>query len=448
MNKLLVRIPDSLNRYRLLGVRLPVCLTDAQGLAPDEDGLAEASLLIENGRIAVIAPGSSPPQDPTPILHLGGGMVLPVFADVHTHLDKGHIWPRRRNPDGSFASALIACRADRENWSEADVRARMRFGLECAYAHGTAALRTHIDSIDRQTRISWPVFAELREEWRGRIALEGSPLFPIDRALDEASMCDIEWAMRECGAMLGAVTYMVPELEAGLDRLFRLAARTGSDLDFHVDEAKDPSARSLEAIADMAIQHRFGGRILCGHCCSLAMQPDDYAKRVIAKVAEAGIAVVSLPMCNLYLQDRDVGACRTPRWRGATAFHELKAAGVSVMLASDNTRDPFHAYGDLDMLEVFREGTRILHLDHPAGDWLETVTTTPSDFMRSAAGGGLRQAGPADLILFGARSFTELLARPQADRVVIRAGRAIEATPPHHRELDSLLVASASPNAG
>src|SRR5580700_2406696 len=235
MNKI-ARLPSALQRYRLVGARLPSCLTEAEGLVPDADGLAEASLLIADGRIAAIEPGSASPEDETPILHLGGGMVLPVFADIHTHLDKGHIWGRTRNLDGSFASALLACKTDRANWTAEDIRARMRFGLACAYAHGTAAIRTHIDSIDAQTRISWPVFAELREEWRGRIALEGSPLFSIDRALDDNAMRDIEWAVRECGAMLGAVTYRVPELEAGLDRLFRIAARMGCDLDFHVDE--------------------------------------------------------------------------------------------------------------------------------------------------------------------------------------------------------------------
>ena len=80
--------------------------------------------------------------------------------------------------------------------------------------------------------------------------------------------------------------------------------------------------------------------------------PEDEA-RIIAKVKEAGIAVVSLPMCNMYLQDRAPG--RTPRWRGVTPLHELKAAGVPVMIASDNTRDPFYAYGDLDLIEVLRE---------------------------------------------------------------------------------------------
>jgi cytosine/adenosine deaminase-related metal-dependent hydrolase len=71
------------------------------------------------------------------------------------------------------------------------------------------------------------------------------------------------------------------------------------------------------------------------------------------KVARAGLSVVSLPMCNMYLQDRRADAT-TPRWRGVTLLHEMAARGINVAVASDNTRDPFYAYGDLDVLEVYR----------------------------------------------------------------------------------------------
>ena len=118
------------------------------------------------------------------------------------------------------------------------------------------------------------------------------------------------------------------------------------------------------------------GRILVGHCCSLARQDDDERRRTIDAVARAGLSVVSLPMCNMFLQDRQAG--RTPRWRGVTALHELKAAGVNVMIASDNTRDPFYPFGDLDMMEVWREGVRILHLDYPFADWAPTVRGAPA----------------------------------------------------------------------
>ena len=169
-------------------------------------------------------------------------------------------------------SALDAVAADRAaNWTAADVALRMDFCLRTALAHGTSAIRTHIDSIGPQTRISWPALAEARERWKGRIELQAAPLFKIDSALDPAHMADVEAMLDAHGTgVLGAVTFMVPELRDGLVALFALAERKGWDLDFHVDETADPEARSLRVIAETAIARRFPGRILVGHCCSLA----------------------------------------------------------------------------------------------------------------------------------------------------------------------------------
>ena len=153
-------------------------------------------------------------------------------------------------------------------------------------------------------------------------------------------------------------------------------------------------------------------------------------------MAKAGLNVVSLPMCNMYLQDRT--ANRTPRWRGVTLVHEMKARGIPVAFASDNTRDPFYAYGDLDMIEVMREATRIAHLDHTGTDWVRAFTTTPAAACGFAAP-SLAPGAPADLVICKARGWTELFARPQADRIVIRAGRPIDRTLPDYAELDPLM---------
>jgi cytosine deaminase len=427
--------------FRLTDARVPLCLTEGVALAADRDGLARVDIGIIEGRIASLLPAGTETLDHVPIVDLDGGIVMPRLVDCHVHLDKGHIWPRRRNPDGTFQGALDNVMADREaNWSTADVRTRMEFGLRCAFAHGTAAMRTHIDSLGKQIGITWPVLAELRAQWAGRIALQASPLFGIQFALDAGHMRDVTAAVKAHGDRLfGCVSYMIPELDRALDIVFRTAIEHGFDLDFHVDEANDPAARSLEHIADAAIRHRFAGSILCGHCCSLALQRPDEEARIIAKVRQTGIAIVSLPMCNMYLQDRQAG--RTPRWRGVTALHELKAAGIPVMIASDNTRDPFYAYGDLDLVEVLREGTRILQLDHSGADWASAVARTPADAMGHAGSGVLAPGGPADLILTRARDWTELFARPQADRTVLVDGRAIDRTLPDHRELDHLMSA-------
>ncbi|HEY1885454.1 MAG TPA: cytosine deaminase [Roseiarcus sp.] len=421
-----------LRRARVLGRSLP------EPIGPlDFDGFATVDILVDASAIAKIAPAAAVDFGDAPEVAMSGRIVLPPFVDVHTHIDKGHIWRRKRNPVGDFPSALAATIEDRSaNWTAADVAARMEFSLRCAYAHGTAALRTHIDSVGAQTRISWPVFAEARDRWRGRIELQASPLFTLDHVADAAHMADIEAMVEAHGTgILGAVTRTVPDLHQALGVLFDLAERKGWELDFHVDESADPAARSLKVVADMAIERRFPRRILVGHCCSLARQEDDERRKTIDAVARAGLSVVSLPMCNMFLQDREAG--RTPRWRGVTALHELKSAGVKVMIASDNTRDPFYAYGDLDMMETWREGVRILHLDYPFADWAPAVAASPAEAMGLDLG-VLRVGARADMIVTRARDFPELLARPQSDRIVVRNGEASSAAPPDYAELDTL----------
>ncbi|MFT4795091.1 MAG: cytosine deaminase [Paracoccaceae bacterium] len=424
-----VDLPDA-PRVRLSNLTAPSCLLGSNG------GLQTLDLTIDRatGRITDAPPDAA--------LDMGRAMVLPCFTDAHTHIDKGHIWGRAPNPDGTFMGALTTVGADRTaNWSASDLRARADFSLRCAYAHGTRALRTHLDSVPPQHVISWPVFRELRNDWAGRIDLQAVSLVGADfieaGGDGGAAFQALARVVADSGGVLGAVTWPLPDLAPRLDNFFRTAERLGLNADFHVDETIDPTSRTLTEIAQAIIRTGYGGRVNVGHCCSLSTQPQGDADRCLDLVAKAGIAVISLPMCNMYLQDRHAG--RTPRGRGVTLVHEMAARGIPVAFASDNTRDPFYAYGDLDMLEVMREAVRIAHLDHGRDDWAHAFTTTPARICDMAEA-SFAPGAPADLVLFKARSWTELLSRPQSDRVVLRAGRAIDRTLPDYAELDGIMA--------
>jgi len=402
------------------------------GLRGSEAGFSTTDIAVSGGRISASPSG--------PEIDMGQSIALPAFTDMHTHLDKGHIWRRAANPDGTFMGALTTTAEDRETrWSAGDVRTRMDFALRCAYAHGTSAIRTHIDSRAPQDSISWPVLRDMREEWRGRIDLQGSCLLPVEDVEADSPFVETAKRVAEAGGVLGTVTFPDQHLETRLEFFFRTAADLGLPADFHVDETGDASVRTLRTIAETVLRTKFDAPVVVGHCCSLAVQEESEADRTMDLVAEAGIHVVSLPMCNMYLQSREAG--RTPRWRGITLVHEMKARGIAVSFASDNTRDPFYAYGDLDMLEVLREATRIAQLDHSDPDWIRSFNVTPS---RSCgfAENGLTPGAPADIVLFNARDWTELLSRPQSDRIVLRNGKAIDRTLPHYRELDTLMEPS------
>jgi cytosine deaminase len=442
-------VPPAGSSYALRNVRAPRCLIDdplGAALAPAGDGdLVGLDIAVEAGRIVQIAPRGSLAATRGP--DLDASLVLPGLLDVHTHLDKAHVWPRQPNPTGDVAGAQRATMLDcSAHWSAQDVQQRMDFALRTAYARGVVAIRTHLDSPGSQPDISFPVFRALRDQWAGRIELQASTIVTIDTFLGEAGarLADI---VAESGGHLGCVTRsqrhrgdpLPPDLDEGLARVFQLATQRGLDLDLHVDESTDPRARTLLRVARMAVAQGFRGRILCGHCSALALQTDEFIDETLAACRDAGIAIVSLPTVNMYLQDRSLEAVRTPRWRGVTVVHEMKRAGLQVAVAGDNCRDPFYAYGDHDMLDTYTQAVKILHLDHPLSDWIRAASATPAAIMDLPQRGVLKAGVPADLMVLRARSYSELLARHQFDRTVRRAGRAIDTTLPDYRELDALV---------
>ena len=372
--------------FRIVNARVPADLAPALQSPQSANKIVDCEIIIHNGKIAFAGPAFDAPEaSGLPVFDLRNGIVLPRFVEVHTHIDKSHIWPRIQNENGTTVGARVAIEGDRNrNWTPEDVRERMEFSLKCAYAHGTGALRTHIDSYGKQTNISFPVFSEVRQEWKDRIRLQAVALFPTQICVtDEEQFRQIADAVEKHDGIMGGVTapggFMAATVDLELDRVFGMAKARGFEIDFHVDETIDGSVRSIEHIADAAIRHKFGGRILLGHCCSLSYMPEDVFRRIALKLAEAGCSVVSLPMVNMYLQDRKDG--RTPRFRGVAPLHELEDYGVKVMVSSDNTRDPYHAYGDLDMLEVFREATHILHFDYSDRPWMRQFGAAQAEQM-------------------------------------------------------------------
>ena len=427
-------------RLRRARVPLPFLPGGVAGATPDRDGTVLVDFRVAGGHVAEIRSADPEARDG---LDLGGRHVWPTLVDVHAHLDKAHIVDRAPNPTGDFSGARDATAADRTaHWRRPDLRRRMDFGLRCAEAHGVSAIRTHLDSYEGQGADTWAVFREMREAFAGRITLQAVALVALDVYRDPYARTLADLVAETGGGLIGGVTRAtaglhedeLADLEDLLDRLFTLARERDLDVDLHVDESGDPTGAALPAVARATVRHGYEGRVTCGHCCSLALQTEPTQAEHIARVRDAGISIVTLPTVNMYLQDRVPG--RTPRWRGVTPVTELRAAGVRVAVAGDNCRDPFYAYGDHDMLDTWRQGVRILHLDHPFGDTVALAGPAPAAIMGLPHAGRIAVGGPADLIVMNAWSMDQVVARSQADRVVIRGGRRVGLRVPDYAELE------------
>ena len=343
----------------------------------------------------------APPQREGPAT-----MLLPRLVEAHCHLDKCHTLSRVGSVGGDLAAAIAAQAEVTAARDDADLQACALRGLEEARQAGCALVRSHVDwGEGADPSRAWHLLTEM-----GAPDVQWAALTGIDRMADEATARAIADHVAKAGGVLGSfVLDHDPEvIRAGLANIFAQADRRGLMLDFHVDEGLGDH-NGLEAIADMALSTRYEGAILCGHAVSLMNRAPDAVARIAEKLARAGIAVCALPTTNLYLQGRTDG---TPDRRGLTRLRELAAAGVRVIVGSDNVGDAFCPVGQHDPMAALHLAVLSAHLDPPLGRWLPMVTTDAA-----------RALGADPVHVDGAHR-RELLTSDARDTAQLVAGRA------------------------
>lgn len=424
-------------------LQVPTCLlpseSDLRGSALNPT--ARVHLGIRSGKIEHILPAKESIPEGVDNLIAGAGWVgFPGFIDAHVHLDKAHTWNRSPNRSGTFTEALEVLGKDKGNWTEDDLKQRANFALQSAYAYGTGAMRSHVDTGYEGCERTWSVLAETASRWSDKINLQLVSLCGIADYSGSNGEYLADLPLKYGASALGGMPLMSDSLPAELDRLLALAAEREIGLDLHVDESGDPEAQCLHAIAEAVIRNEFPYPVLCGHCCSLALQSPDQQNETMARVKEAGLGIISLPLCNLYLQDRRSGSefPRSPTWRGLTLLRDFSNVGVPVACASDNVRDAFYAYGDLDMYEVFQYSIRLGHLDSELESAPKVVTTNPAEMMGLRDLGSVEVGKSGDLVLLRGESLSEVLSRPHPERRFIREGLEETRELPAFSDLKSL----------
>lgn len=421
-------------KFWIANTRIPEALLDAplrRGLPASEQGYRRAHLRIADGLITEIS--SRFPSDTLPVADMDGGIVTSCWVDAHTHLDKSHTAPRIGLYSHSLALSVAASGRDRSRWTDQDLRRRMAFSLGTAWAHGTRAMRSHIDWVRADTPDAWRVATELRAEWAGRVELQLVSICPLPLFEERAAGAAVARTLAQGSGVLGASVHPVPNQRALIESVFELAVEHDLDLDFHVDEHLLSDVGGMRAIAHLTQKHQWHGRVVCGHCCALSVAPAHVSESVLQQFAATGITLVCLPYANLQLQDGLAG--RTPRLRGLAPILEAAGAGVQVCMASDNVRDAFVPFADFDLLALLSNASLAAHLNDPMSRWIGAITAVPARAMRLEWDGRLRLGAPADLVLLEGRDSFEVCSRPR--RQVMRTGRVIDTTAPDYRELDS-----------
>src|SRR6476659_9447342 len=115
---------------------------------PREPGHDTVDVVVRDGRIA-----SGPAPAGAAVADGRGGVLLPAFADVHTHLDSTRLGlPFRPHSAEPGLAGLI--RNDRQHWRTAggSVGERATYTLGATIASGTTTVRTHVQ-VDADCRL-------------------------------------------------------------------------------------------------------------------------------------------------------------------------------------------------------------------------------------------------------------------------------------------------------
>ena len=361
------------------------------------------------------------------VLDADGRIAVSGFVEPHIHLDKALISERAPvNASGTLTEAIEILWNIKRNYSVDEIAERASRVLVRAIENGLSRLRTHVDVDPIGGTRPAEGLIRARERFRDLIDVQ-IVAFPQEGIVKSPGT---EALMREVMKLGVDVVGGMPFNEASpadsrrhIEIAFDIARQFDADIDMHVDETDDPSARTLEVLAELTIANGWQGRVTAGHTCALAGYPRDYADRVIARLKEANINMIANPATNLMLQGR---LDDYPKRRGVTQVKELLAAGVNVACGQDCVHDTFYPFGQNDPLEI---GFLLCHASHMSQPGeidtvMDMITSHGAKALR-VSGFEVTEGAVADLVILEARDARDAFATRLPRRWVIRRGRLI-----------------------
>jgi cytosine/creatinine deaminase len=385
---------------------------------------------IDRGRIVAAGPDATA----TEVIDLSGRLVTPPLVEPHIHLDAVlTVGQPRPNVSGSLFEGIAVWAERVASLSYEDVQARVRQVLRWQLACGVQHVRSHVDVCDPELR-ALRALIDLREEVRGLIDLQ-LVAFPQQGILGFEGGEDLMRRAVGLGAdVVGGIPHYELTREDGVESVkfaMALADDHGLQVDIHCDETDDDHSRFVEVMAAETMRRGMSGRVTASHTTAMHSYNAAYAYRLIRNISRAGLHMITNPLDNSVLQGRfDTGPIR----RGHTRVKQLQEAGVNVSIGHDSVMDPWYPLGYGDPLQA---AFVLVHYGQMSGDaelrrLIEMITVNPAAAL-GLPDYGLREGGPADLVVFDAPSEADALRLIAPRTLVVRGGKVVaRATPARH----------------
>ena len=371
---------------------------------------------------AIASPGALPAAADAQVVAAGGGLVTAPFVDAHLHLDKvrtlsliGDAALEAYTADGMADSSrgIDLARAVKQHYRSETLLPAIREALADGERNGVLHVQAFADVDTAAGLIGLQAVLTAREEFRGRVDVS-VVAFPQDGVLRDPGTAElVEEAMALGADVVGGIPWIestVADQEAHVDWACALAARLGRRVAMLTDDAPDPAYDTTRMLAEAMRRHGLEGRGVACHARAVGHYEAARQTAVLELARDVGLGLVS---------DPHTGSVALPVERAV----EL---GVAVALGQDDIEDAYYPFGRHNLLEVAFLAAHLLDMrSAPQQELLVDLVTTSAARVLALPGYGLREGGPADLLVHDATRTVDLLARHAPPRVVVRHGRVL-----------------------
>lgn len=379
-----------------------------------------SNIAVKDGKIAKIS--TEDLGDATTVINADGKLVTESFVNGHLHLCKVYTLfmmdeaAMDAYTDGSMGGAMTAIELAAEvkrQYDESWIIENVRKALNLAVKFGNTHIRAFADTDTKAKLEGVKALLKAREEYKDRVKVE-VVAFPQDGVVrDPGAEEYIEEAIKLGADVVGGIPwieYTDADAQEHIDRMFAIAKKYNKPVSMLIDDAGDPTLKTLEMLAVTTIKNGWEGRVTAQHCRAMALYPEPYYRKIEYLLKRAKIGVVSDPQTGpLYARVKD-----------------MYKAGVRIALGQDDIADAYYPFGRNNMLEVAFLAAHLMWMNSRSEmEVLYDLITTNAAQALGEDNHRLKEGGNADLVILNAENVWESIWNHEAPLHVIKSGKEI-----------------------
>lgn len=364
-------------------------------------------------------------------------LMLPPFVDSHVHLDSTLTAGEPEwNESGTLFDGIRIWSERKKTLTREDVKERAVKALKMQAAHGVQFVRSHVDVTDPEL-VALKALIEVREEVKPWMELQ-LVAFPQEGILSFPNGKELMTKAAELGVdAIGAIPHFEFNHEYAVESLhfaFELAQKYDLLFDAHTDEIDDPSSRSLETVATLALETGMKDKVTASHTTAMGSYNDAYLYKLMRLLKMSDMNFIANPLVNMFLGGR---FDTYPKRRGLTRVKELDENGLNVAFGEDDIKDPWYPMGNGNMLDALHMG---LHATQIMGysqimDAYRFVTINGAKAMHVMDHYGIEVGKPASFVIMDSDNFYDALNTRAAVMLSVHNGDVISETKPAETQL-------------